>query len=165
MAAKGLQKKSSKTKKWSRKAGDQSWWDILIHTKFRWWNIFTVGLVVLFIRAVIYEEPEKVREEPGCPYENYRGYDPTREVTEIASVDYENRTVTYRPERNESFAGRESHRSVSVSAANSGGTVIYDNNGKAHSIDATPEEIVEQLRHEIDFDDLADQADYWPDDE
>lgn len=164
MATKQPQKKSSKSGKGSRKAEERSLWDIFIHTKFRWWNIFTVGLIVFFIWAVTYEEPETVWEEPRCPYENYKGYDPTREVTEIASVDYENRTVTYRPKRNESY-GAAPYQSVFSSEANSGGTVIYDNNGKAHSIDATPEEIVEQLRHEIDFDDLADQADYWPDDE
>ncbi len=128
--------KEPERKKKSRKA-DESWWDSFIHTKFRWWNIFPVGLFVFLVWASSYEEPETVWEKPSA----------------------------CRSERNVPSTAQMPRRSASNPSANNGGTVIYDNNGKPHRIDATPEEIVEQLRHEIDFDDLADQADYWPDDE
>ncbi len=128
--------KEPERKKKSRKAVGR-WWDSFIHTRFRWWNIFPVGLFVFLVWASSYEEPETVWEKPSA----------------------------YRPERNVPSMAQMPRRSAVNPSANDGGTVIYDSNGKPHRIDATPEEIVEQLRHEIDFDDLADQADYWPDDE
>lgn len=149
-------------RKTAAKKNEDSLMRRLCKTKFRWWNVFSIALVLFFIWAVTYEEPETVWEEPRCPYENYNGYDPNREVTEIVSVDYETRTVTYRPE-NDGLRTRKT--ACDKTPQPSGGTVIYDSDGRAHHIDATPEEIIEQLRQEIDFDDLADQADYFPEDE
>lgn len=80
-------------------------------------------------------------------------------------IGYTNGAIEYRlPDKPRTSEG-ERQRGTEAATFKATGTKLYDNNGKPIHIDASPEDILEQLRNDIDFDDLADYYDYYPDDE
>lgn len=94
--------------------------------------------------------------------ESFIGYDPSRRIEDVMHIDYSNGRIEYRLPDSQ----RTSQRGAPVTPLfPATGTTLYDNNGKPVHIDASPEDILEQLRDDIDFDDLADYYDYYPDDE
>lgn len=97
--------------------------------------------------------------------ESFIGYDPSRDISEISHIDYTNGAIEYRlPDKPRTSEG-ERQRGTEAATFKATGTKLYDNNGKPIHIDASPEDILEQLRNDIDFDDLADYYDYYSDDE
>lgn len=97
--------------------------------------------------------------------ESFIGYDPSRDISEISHIDYTNGAIEYRLPDKPRTSNEERQRGTEAATFKATGTTLYDNNGKPIHIDASPEDILEQLRNDIDFDDLADYYDYYPDDE
>lgn len=116
------------------------------------------------IWIVTYTPKESAPTPKKKGIESFIGYDPSRDISEISHIDY-NGAIEYRlPDKPRTSAG-ERQRGTEAATFKATGTTLYDNNGKPIHIDASPEDILEQLRNDIDFDDLADYYDYYPDDE
>ncbi len=133
--------------------------------EFNWLHIPLAIFLILFIWIVTYTPEETAPKPKENGIETFRGYDPNRDITEISHIDYTNRAIEYRPQDNSGASSEKRRGRASATDASSSGTTLYDNNGKPLHIDASPEDILEQLRDNIDFDDLADYYDYYPDDE
>lgn len=135
--------------------------------EFNWLQIPFAIFLAFFVWAVTYKPEESAPAPKRKGIESFIGYDPSREIYEISHIDYTNRTIEYRPldTTEASTSERTRRNNASAKRTSSSGTTIYDNNGKPLHIDASPEDILEQLRDDIDFDDLADYYDYYPDDE
>lgn len=117
------------------------------------------------IWIVTYTPKESAPTPKKKGIESFIGYDPSRDISEISHIDYTNGAIEYRrPDKPRTSEG-ERQRGTEAATFKATGTKLYDNNGKPIHIDASPEDILEQLRNDIDFDDLADYYDYYPDDE
>lgn len=120
---------------------------------------------ISLIWIVTYTPKESAPTPKKKGIESFIGYDPSRDISEISHIDYTNGAIEYRlPDKPRTSEG-ERQRGTEAATFKATGTTLYDNNGKPIHIDASPEDILEQLRNDIDFDDLADYYDYYPDDE
>lgn len=131
-------------------------------TGFRFLSPF---FFISLIWIVTYTPKESAPTPKKKGIESFIGYDPSRDISEISHIDYTNGAIEYRlPDKPRTSEG-ERQRGTEAATFKATGTKLYDNNGKPIHIDASPEDILEQLRNDIDFDDLADYYDYYPDDE
>lgn len=131
-------------------------------TGFRFLSPF---FFISLIWIVTYTPKESAPTPKKKGIESFIGYDPSRDISEISHIDYTNGAIEYRlPDKPRTSEG-ERQRGTEAATFKATGTTLYDNNGKPIHIDASPEDILEQLRNDIDFDDLADYYDYYPDDE
>ena len=131
-------------------------------TGFRFLSPF---FFISLIWIVTYTPKESAPTPKKKGIESFIGYDPSRDISEISHIDYTNGAIEYRlPDKPRTSEG-ERQRGTEAATFKAIGTKLYDNNGKPIHIDASPEDILEQLRNDIDFDDLADYYDYYPDDE
>ena len=127
--------------------------------EFRWWHLLAGAILAFLIWASTYkEEPHEPKPRRGNFYEDFKGYDPERGLVGISTVDMKNRTITYCDDGEKTVPNSRSE--TQKIKPSSSGTTVYDNNGNAIQIDADPEDFLEQLRGDIDFDDLADEYDY-----
>lgn len=133
--------------------------------EFNWLQIpFSIFFISL-IWIVTYTPKESAPTPKKKGIESFIGYDPSRDISEISHIDYTNGAIEYRlPDKPRTSEG-ERQRGTEAATFKATGTTLYDNNGKPIHIDASPEDILKQLRNDIDFDDLADYYDYYPDDE
>lgn len=128
--------------------------------EFHWWHLFMAVFLFLWVLASTYKEE---RPEPaprrGNGFEDFTGYDPQRGIEGVCDIDYGNKTLSYYPieDKTAPSGGGTAAKKRTIPSS---GTTIYDNSGKSVHIDADPEDILEQLRGDIDFDDLADEYDY-----
>ena len=130
-----------------------------------WLQIPFAIFFISLIWIVTYTPKESAPTPKKKGIESFIGYDPSRDISEISHIDYTNGAIEYRlPDKPRTSAG-ERQRGTEAATFKATGTTLYDNNGKPIHIDASPEDILEQLRNDIDFDDLADYYDYYPDDE
>ena len=131
-------------------------------TGFRFLSPF---FFISLIWIVTYTPKESAPTPKKKGIESFIGYDPSRDISEISHIDYTNGAIEYRlPDKPRTSEG-ERQSGTEAATFKATGTKLYDNNGKPIHIDASPEDILEQLRNDIDFDDLADYYDYYPDDE
>lgn len=131
-------------------------------TGFRFLSPF---FFISLIWIVTYTPKESAPTPKKKGIDSFIGYDPSRDISEISHIDYTNGAIEYRlPDKPRTSEG-ERQRGTEAATFKAIGTKLYDNNGKPIHIDASPEDILEQLRNDIDFDDLADYYDYYPDDE
>ncbi len=133
--------------------------------EFNWLQIPFAIFLAFFVWAVTYTPEETAPKPRKNGIETFRGYDPNRDITEISHIDYTNRVIEYRKPGKYQMPDNHSRHGMKDTKETGAGTTIYDNNGKPVHINAAPEAILEQLRDDIDFDDLADYYDYYPDDE
>ena len=130
-----------------------------------WLQIPFAIFFISLIWIVTYTPKESAPTPKKKGIESFIGYDPSRDISEISHIDYTNGAIEYRlPDKPRTSEG-ERQRGTEAATFKAIGTKLYDNNGKPIHIDASPEDILEQLRNDIDFDDLADYYDYYPDDE
>lgn len=133
--------------------------------EFNWLQIPLAIFFISLIWIVTYTPKESAPTPKKKGIESFIGYDPNRDISEISHIDYTNGAIEYRlPDKPRTSEG-ERQRGTEAATFKATGTKLYDNNGKPIHIDASPEDILEQLRNDIDFDDLADYYDYYPDDE
>lgn len=133
--------------------------------EFNWLQIPFAIFFISLIWIVTYTPKESAPTPKKKGIESFVGYDPSRDISEISHIDYTNGAIEYRlPDKPRTSEG-ERQRGTEAATFKATGTTLYDNNGKPIHIDASPEDILEQLRNDIDFDDLADYYDYYPDDE
>lgn len=133
--------------------------------EFNWLQIPFAIFFISLIWIVTYTPKENAPTPKKKGIESFIGYDPSRDISEISHIDYTNGAIEYRlPDKPRTSEG-ERQRGTEAATFKATGTKLYDNNGKPIHIDASPEDILEQLRNDIDFDDLADYYDYYPDDE
>lgn len=133
--------------------------------EFNWLQIPFAIFFISLIWIVTYTPKESAPTPKKKGIESFIGYDPSRDISEISHIDYTNGAIEYRlPDKPRTSEG-ERQRGTEAATFKATGTTLYDNNGKPIHIDASPEDILEQLRNDIDFDDLADYYDYYPDDE
>lgn len=133
--------------------------------EFNWLQIPFAIFFISLIWIVTYTPKESAPTPKKKGIESFIGYDPSRDISEISHIDYTNGAIEYRrPDKPRTSEG-ERRRGTEAATFKATGTTLYDNNGKPIHIDASPEDILEQLRNDIDFDDLADYYDYYPDDE
>lgn len=133
--------------------------------EFNWLQIPVAIFFISLIWIVTYTPKESAPTPKKKGIESFIGYDPSRDISEISHIDYTNGAIEYRlPDKPRTSEG-ERQRGTEAATFKATGTKLYDNNGKPIHIDASPEDILEQLRNDIDFDDLADYYDYYPDDE
>lgn len=133
--------------------------------EFNWLQIPFAIFFISLIWIVTYTPKESAPTPKKKGIESFIGYDPSRDISEISHIDYTNGAIEYRlPDKPRTSEG-ERQRGTEAATFKATGTKLYDNNGKPIHIDASPEDILEQLRNDIDFDDLADYYDYYPDDE
>ena len=133
--------------------------------EFNWLQISFAIFFISLIWIVTYTPKESAPTPKKKGIESFIGYDPSRDISEISHIDYTNGAIEYRlPDKPRTSEG-ERQRGTEAATFKATGTKLYDNNGKPIHIDASPEDILEQLRNDIDFDDLADYYDYYPDDE
>ena len=133
--------------------------------EFNWLQIPFAIFFISLIWIVTYTPKESAPMPKKKGIESFIGYDPSRDISEISHIDYTNGAIEYRlPDKPRTSEG-ERQRGTEAATFKATGTTLYDNNGKPIHIDASPEDILEQLRNDIDFDDLADYYDYYPDDE
>lgn len=133
--------------------------------EFNWLQIPFVIFFISLIWIVTYTPKESAPMPKKKGIESFIGYDPSRDISEISHIDYTNGAIEYRlPDKPRTSEG-ERQRGTEAATFKATGTTLYDNNGKPIHIEASPEDILEQLRDDIDFDDLADYYDYYPDDE
>lgn len=125
--------------------------------EFRWWHLTTALFLSFLVWASTYKgEKHEYAPRRSNGYEDFIGYDPSRGLEGVSHVDLENRTISYY----DGYVSPEKRKEVPIDYGGGSGTVVYDRDGNPHRIDATPEDILEQLRDDIDFDDLADDYDY-----
>lgn len=125
--------------------------------EFSWWHLVTALFLAFLVWASTYkEERHEYAPRRSNGYEDFAGYDPERGLEGVSHVDLENRTISYY----DGYVSPEKRKDVPIDYGGGTETVVYDRDGNPHRIDATPEDILEQLRDEIDFDDLADDYDY-----
>lgn len=133
--------------------------------EFNWLQIPFAIFFISLIWIVTYTPKESAPTPKKKGIESFIGYDPSRDISEISHIDYTNGAIEYRlPDKPRTSEG-ERQRGTEAATFKATGTTLYDNNGKPIHINASPEDILEQLRNDIDFDDLADYYDYYPDDE
>ena len=133
--------------------------------EFNWLQIPFDIFFISLIWIVTYTPKESAPTPKKKGIDSFIGYDPSRDISEISHIDYTNGAIEYRlPDKPRTSEG-ERQRGTEAATFKAIGTKLYDNNGKPIHIDASPEDILEQLRNDIDFDDLADYYDYYPDDE
>ena len=133
--------------------------------EFNWLQIPFAIFFISLIWIVTYTPKESAPTPKKKGIESFIGYDPSRDISEISHIDYTNGAIEYRlPDKPRTSEG-ERQSGTEAATFKATGTKLYDNNGKPIHIDASPEDILEQLRNDIDFDDLADYYDYYPDDE
>lgn len=131
--------------------------------EFNWLQIPFAIFFISLIWIVTYTPKESAPTPKKKGIESFIGYDPSRDISEISHIDYTNGAIEYRlPDKPRTSEG-ERQRGTEAATFKATGTTLYDNNGKPIHIDASPEDILEQLRNDIDFDDLADYYDYYPD--
>lgn len=133
--------------------------------EFNWLQIPFAIFFISLIWIATYTPKESAPTPKKKGIESFIGYDPSRDISEISPIDYTNGAIEYRlPDKPRTF-NEERQRGTEAATFKATGTTLYDNNGKPIHIDASPKDILEQLRNDIDFDDLADYYDYYPDDE
>ena len=133
--------------------------------EFNWLQIPFAIFFISLIWIVTYTPKESAPTPKKKGIESFIGYDPSRDISEISHIDYTNGAIEYRLPDKPRTSNGERQRGTEAATFKATGTKLYDNNGKPIHIDASPEDILEQLRNDIDFDDLADYYDYYPDDE
>ena len=133
--------------------------------EFNWLQIPFAIFFISLIWIVTYTPKESTPTPKKKGIESFIGYDPSRDISEISHIDYTNGAIEYRLPDKPRTSNEERQRGTEAATFKATGTTLYDNNGKPIHIDASPEDILEQLRNDIDFDDLADYYDYYPDDE
>lgn len=133
--------------------------------EFNWLQIPFAIFFISLIWIVTYTPKESAPTPKKKGIESFIGYDPSRDISEISHIDYTNGAIEYRLPDKPRTSNEERQRGTEAATFKATGTTLYDNNGKPIHIDASPEDILEQLRNDIDFDDLADYYDYYPDDE
>ena len=158
---KGQSKGGRKSPKKKKGKGDGGFLERIVEAargyEFSWWHLVTALFLAFLVWASTYkEERREYAPRRSNGYEDFSGYDPERGLEGVSHIDLENRTISYY----DGYVSSEKRKDVPIDYGGGPGTVVYDRDGNPHSIDTTPEDILEQLRDEIDFDDLADDYDY-----
>ena len=116
-------------------------------------RMLSVAGMIWLIGYAIGEAEKKPPPPKRAPEEIWKGYDPTRPVTDISSVDFVKKQITYRVYRQpgEPSSPQESN-AMEKKNPRGNGVVITTRNGKKINTGLTYEELFEQLH--LEYEDL-----------
>lgn len=120
------------------------------------WTIIIFIIITIYIVIWHVSENRRARMD-GCrpkknDLEEFTNYDPTKDILDIKSIDYENKIIHYYQYRNDPHDWTP--KPVTPERSPSRTTIIID--GKETTIDASPEEIISTLMDQVDYNELLD---------
>lgn len=120
------------------------------------WTIISFIVIILYVVIYYVADSRRARMQERRPEKNYleefTNYDPTKDILDIKSIDYENKIIHYYQYRTDphditskpTMPARNPQRT----------TVIID--GKQTTIDGSPEEIISTLMDQVDYNEMLD---------